>query len=83
VQKVAELVVLENVYQRMFRVIFLVRWLLVLHNTEESVCQVFFVFTIGNAEVKKGLELLRQLRELNKYVLLCPHLQKSWKVDAG
>jgi hypothetical protein len=51
-----------------------------LHDTEEPIGLVLFL-TVGYAEVKQGLQLLRQLRKLHEDVLLCPHSQESRQIN--
>jgi hypothetical protein len=51
-----------------------------LHDTEEPIGLVLFL-TVGYAEIKQGLQLLRQLRKLHEDVLLCSHSQESRQIN--
>lgn len=53
---------------------------LVVHHTDKA-CQ--GSLSVSNAEVKKGLDLLRELRKFHENVLLLSHLQESRQIYAG
>jgi hypothetical protein len=78
VEQVPELVVLEDVYYGLLGAFAL--GCSVHHAHEAIVRGLFTVASVGNAEVKQGLDLLWELRKLHEEVLLPSHPEEDTKV---